>query len=353
MHMKSGALLIVAAGCVFDHPLGDELPLADGGADAGSQLLAGGPRFAGQLVADQTNLYWVTLGQAPVSDAGMEAVSQVLSVPKIGGAVTSLLTLNGTMWGIAVDDAYLYFNLRMDVYPPTGSILRLPKTGGAAETIVSGIPESSVVAVDDGFVYFNRWDGEAANGDSNGDSILRAAKSGGAPTQLAAKSGGPAAIAVDDSFVYYTDVNFPTITRVSKSGGDATVIANVAQLAYSTFEAATHHLALDATNVYFTAAAGPGPEYLYSVAKSGGTPVELAHQPIQFQGYIAAGPNLIFWARTLNPNGVIDSIPKVGGSLQELWNAPGTPYGLVVEPDESRLYWDDYNTGEVRSLALR
>jgi hypothetical protein len=140
-------------------------------------LPAPSSEFLGSLAADGQAVYWgtwdsvgsttvpagpaselapaATPGQGDVFDDGFVAIDdanifvatmpQITSLPKAGGAVTSIAPTHDPV-AIAVDDTYVYWADFTDQH--TSSILRAPKAGGSPETLASSMLSTQHILVD-------------------------------------------------------------------------------------------------------------------------------------------------------------------------------------------------------------
>jgi hypothetical protein len=169
----------------------------------------------------------------------------LLSAPKAGGATTTL-AIGGYPYELALDDTYVYWS------DNDGPIWKVAKTGGspiklADQTTVNSFQPMGI-AVDGTNVYFETSDGK----------IWQVSKAcGGAPLLLASDAGNePWGIAVDDTAVYYASGANGTVESVPIGGGCVTTLASEPGTSGCT------GVAVDATSVYFTAAAG-----VYEVSK--------------------------------------------------------------------------------------
>jgi hypothetical protein len=200
---------------------------------------AGAPRIVATtqastmgIAVDATTVYWATTGGA-----------SILSAPKAGGATTTLAS-GGYPYEVALDDANVYWT------DNDGPIWKVAKTGGspiklADQTTVNSFQPMGI-AVDGANVYFDTSDGK----------IWQVSKAcGGAPLLLASDAGNePWGLAVDEAAVYYASQQNGTVESVPIGGGCVTTLGSASGGATG--------VAVDATSVYFTAAAG-----VYAVSK--------------------------------------------------------------------------------------
>lgn len=286
---------------------------------AGATILATGPAGAYEVVADDTHLYWIVVGQDAPS-------ARVLRVEKTGGGAQELLELPPRLYGLAMDDTHLYLS-NYSSGGDDGSILRLPKGSageevfGGEEVLVADLHKPTAIAVDAEYVY---WGSATPDG-----AIRRVPKLGGLVAEIAAPVNSPSDLAVDGDYVYYTESNLGRVMRVRCDGTAAPEVLAAGWIW-------TEAIALDAQNVYFTA-----PPRLYSLPRAGGDQVFLAAVPND--GTIAVGGDYVFVAGPRSA-GMVHS--RGGDYIVLAGDRPG-PRGVAAEPDGSRMYWADFVSGEI------
>jgi hypothetical protein len=196
------------------------------------------------IAVDANNVYWTTYYGLRAN--GANYTTQVLSVPITGGAMTQHAIEQPLASSLAVDDAGVVFLTFSQADPTTAS------AGTWVMTAAFGITTPFALAKDDATAPYSQGS-EALAMDAThvywcADGFVRnAPRAGGAVQTIASLTDATVeAIAIDDASVYFTfftNAGATGISKVSKSGGDATPVI--------TGEIATQ-LAVDATSVYWT-----------------------------------------------------------------------------------------------------
>lgn len=124
------------------------------------------------------------------------------------------LTSNHNPWGIAVDDAYVYW---IDDHTNVG---RVSKSGGAPMVLATGsVAYGTSIVADGRYTYFTGLDG-----------IYACARDGcnNTPTAIYTNaSSAPYIIANDDTYIYYAIDEPRSVGRVEKSGGSGQQLATL------------------------------------------------------------------------------------------------------------------------------
>jgi hypothetical protein len=155
------------------------------------------------LAVDDANAYYLSANGGPSL--------AVYSLPKSGGTPTLLSTEPSGTERIGFDASYLYWV--RDFH----AIVKMPKSGGDVQTLYEDPTDTYALSVDDTSIY---WGNET--------SIMKMDKNGASPPVALA----PALVArveLDDTSVYWLQQNQApqtknSVSRVSKSGGSATVV---------------------------------------------------------------------------------------------------------------------------------
>jgi hypothetical protein len=210
-------------------------------------------------------------------------------------------------------------------------------TPTSSPTCTSNVPVPVVSA--GGAIFALAVDGKNVYWSVCGQDLDQVAVTGGTPLVLA--QGSVMAIAVDPLDVYWADAD-GNVRKVPIGGGDATLVASAAGTPAA--------LAVDATNVYWTASADGKGSVMQ--APIGGGPVVVLASLQDDPRYIAVDATSVYWANA--GNGAITKVP-IGGGIGELLaltlNPGGTSSGggatTVVPPsgptglaiDATSLYW--------------
>lgn len=265
------------------------------------KVLASGLQQPQKLIHDGSSLFF--LGYSGGGTYG------VYRLPDQGGAAKQLATTDQGALGANSGELFV---------PGTGEIDSMPGSGGTPAHFADTSYSVVDIAADASGVYWSEADSEGygnvwtlpagdtqtreltnatyapdhiALGDSAvfwvvGGDVYKAPKSGGPEVKLATS---PAAvsdgIAVDQNYVYWTALdNLGTVRRVSKDGSGAKILV---QGLFS-----PRSVAVDAKYVYFTV---QGDGVVERVPKDGGTLERLAIHQSGPDG-LALGPGKVFWA---------------------------------------------------------
>jgi hypothetical protein len=118
------------------------------GCQGAPTVVAGPPNaFAGRLILDDANVYWISRGEAP------EATGSIMTVPKDGSAPPrSIVAGLHLPYSLAVDSQFAYWT----EFYLSGAVRRCPLTGctGEPDTLASQQPYARSLAVDGKDVYW-------------------------------------------------------------------------------------------------------------------------------------------------------------------------------------------------------
>jgi hypothetical protein len=92
----------------------------------------------------------------------------------------------------------------------SGTILSIPKSGGAPTSLLTGLSFPWTVLVDDGFVY------SATLGQYSGGQIVKVSLDGGSHVTLVDKAPQPVALVADDESIYWVDPFCETVMKAPK-----------------------------------------------------------------------------------------------------------------------------------------
>lgn len=263
-----------------------------------------------------------------VSLAGCAAERSVDDVqqraPEVEHAPRTLTTIEGEATvGIAVDDTHAFVTTSGR---PGGSILKVPLAGGRHEVLATMSPQPFTIAADEAWVYFTvRETGR----------VHRLSKDGGEVTVVAEpheRSNGAESLAVDDQYVYWSAVG--GIFRAPKNG-----TASPAERLTDENEGA-HAIAVLGSDVYWIArgTADRANGALYRVAKSGGERTELGTGDIfrSTWGFSIAAKNGAIYVPDTG-GGRVYRVDGKTGALTLV--AEGLAHPVAVAADDVRVYW--------------
>jgi hypothetical protein len=184
-----------------------------------------------ELVRIPGEVLWVDVDATRVYFAGLSGdfTADIFSIPKGGGAMTTIASAVLTPFGFATDAQFIYWvslgSLVGEEFPSDGAVRRVGKSGGTVQTLVGGLSFPLALTLAGGNVYYGET-GIAAGNPSAG--LRRVPVDGGAVTKLF--DGGPVgSVAVDDANAYVTVFRLGTglvdIVRVPIGGGTSSVLA--------------------------------------------------------------------------------------------------------------------------------
>ena len=225
-----------AGGLIFWTNFGDDSVVQSAIDGTNTIVLATGENNPAGIAADLTHVFWVNRGTSSQNDGSIVEAPVDASMPPVALAIDQPYA-----WGIAIDDAYVYWT-----HHEGGGGVRRVQRGTAGAGVVEVIATGGVpngLAVDDTHAYWvSRSTGE----------VLRAQKDGmgGAPTVLAAGQTEVRELTVDDTHVYWTTSTATgTVMKLAKDGSGA-------MMTVATGQANPRLVATDATGVYWANAAG-------------------------------------------------------------------------------------------------
>jgi len=270
--------------------------------------------------ADANAVYWA--GDLANGSAG------ILSVPRCGGAVSTVATAGGsTIGGLVIDSTSVYWT-----DPDVGAVMSAPLAGGVATTLASGQVQPSGIAVDATSVYWT------ASGEQNSfqvfGNVMRVALAGGAPETLLTQEGNPVLIAVDADNVYWGDQSTSSLVELPLAGGFPSTLVSL-QEGYFT------HLTVANGSLYWSTN-----DTVASLLVAGGTPVTLAASAGAFFDGVAVSATNAYW--TDGAAGTVSSEP-LGGSVVATLATGQSPQGVAVS--YGAVYWT--NATSVASVNVK
>lgn len=243
--------------------------------------------------------------------------------------------------GIAVDDTHAYVTTRASGSSSGGSVIRVPLAGGGHQVVATLDPEPYTIAIDDASIYFTvRETGR----------IHRVSKNGGEVSVVAEpheRSNGAEAIAIDATHVYWSAVG--GIFRAPKGASSAP-----AEMLAEENEGADA-IAVDRDDVFWIArgTADTANGALYKVKKTGGERTLLGTGDIfrPTWGFsIAAKDGSIYVPHT--DGGRVYRVDGKSGALSLV--AQGLDHPVAIAADDRRVYWStggvQGSTSEYRKL---
>lgn len=234
------------------------------------------------IEADATRLYLLALSG--------ELTADFLSMPKDGGAITTVTAGALTPAAMAMDAQFIYWvsagTFTEEDILADGAVRRVPKSGGAVQTLVDKLSFPIAIAVSGGNVYYGET-GIAAGNTSMG--LRRIAADGGAVTKLF--NGGPVgSIAVDSVNAYIAVFKLGTglvdIVRLPLAGGSVTPLVSDLDFADG--------LVLQGSTLYYAAETNER-SFIAAIPVSGGEPRPVKTAEL-FSGRLAFDDCLVYYA---------------------------------------------------------
>ena len=285
---------------------------------------ASGQAGAGDLVMNETNVYWT-------------AVGGLMSAPKAGGGPVTVL-VSGPVSTLAVDGASVFW--ATEGTEDNLAVMRLALQGGSSSRLAlqtgrtaGGRVIPSAMALDASNVY---W-GVSVVGEHEGPdpAVMRTPKGGGTPETLAMGHGAPARLAVDSTNVYWTADT--EVLKVPLRGGTPSALA--------VGQDDPMHIAIDSSYVYWTSG-GNGSGRISKVPLRGGRPTILVSGQGNIWGFAVDGTN-VYWTNRPVAASLAGGDPGDDGSVLKLPVGGGTPTVLATHQriapgvivDATSVYW--------------
>ncbi|MEK6371923.1 MAG: hypothetical protein AABO58_04430 [Acidobacteriota bacterium] len=206
---------------------------------------------ATELVRIPTEVLWVEVDATRVYFAGLsgELTADIFSIPKGGGAMTTVASAVLTPGAFATDAQFIYWvslgTLAGEDFLSDGAVRRVSKSGGTVQTLAGGLSLPIAITVAGGNVYYGET-GIAAGNTSAG--LRRVPVDGGAVTKLY-DSLPVGSVAVDDTNAYFAAFRLGTglvdIDRIPIGGGTPVVLAGSLDFADG--------LVVQSNNLYYVA----------------------------------------------------------------------------------------------------
>ncbi len=293
--------------------------------------------------SDETHVWWVRDSTVP-DGLGFLWLNEIQNVPKTGGAVTTVASIDadvmGTVNGLTGDSTILY-------WVSQGGFWKLPKTGGMPINIPSGvfgryIGSNSFVVTDTHFVW----------GETGLDAVRKMPKAGVPdPTilwQAADRNSSPTALTADDQNIYWTTDDYdPATTNWSISvysrpitGGAAQLLGTITSIGRAT----RIYQSDDALLIVRDSATGGG---ISAIPKVGGPEIELiATGPDGPTDVLVKGDILYFLYSGLY-------VYDLNTGNEIILNTDYFPGANRLYIDDSHIYWTEANRGSGSGAVRR
>ncbi len=223
------------------------------------------PISANSLAMDSTRIYSVSPG------GGNEPQGLVIDCPKTGcvPSYTTLAMGQPAVWGVAVDDSYVYWTNQ----GPPSPVCRAPLSGGPVENLGTPGDSADNIVVSAGRVFY-----------AGGQGLTSVPTTGGTATVLYGAPGAQA-VAADGVNVYFTTSD-GMVAQIPVAGGAVTTLAT------GQANPVLLGLTVSATNVYWAASADGT---IVTAPIGGGAVTTLATGQPGPTG-IAVDANYVYWS---------------------------------------------------------
>lgn len=313
---------------------GDPVGTDGGGGEAGATFVtvASNQTAPRSLAQDRSSLYWLSEGV-------------VMTVAKTGGMPRAVGTVTGAV-RLAVDPdpgGAVYLAVGADVF-------RLPKDGSAGATIFkapAGAPLAETLVADETALFVLQYDENV--GESQ---ILRMGRDGAAPQVLVPDSGSlPTTLNADPTTLLWVDstpTNGAFVEHDKSAAGPATRTLPLG--ANDDVPAASIHVALDATNIYWATDGVAGkPGILSRKREAAGTVLKLFIGTDETFGAVAADAQDVY--AIVSNAGALLRVSKQGGDGKRIVTGLVVPSGLAV--DDTNVYVTVEGDGVGRGAVLK
>jgi hypothetical protein len=297
------------------------------------------------LVADGESFFWVH-GHCKGENCDKNQVGSIHKLTSNAAEPTILTKQYALLYNLVVDKTHLYWTAVApdddeDRFDYGWAVYSQPKAGGPATVLFGRQTYIRAMIADRTMLYWIVHDGRDAEGRyRDSTSLMRAAKTGGKPERLAT-FGKAQALATDRRYVYVADYGGGNISRISKKGGSAVVLARSNKPV---------QVAVDSSNVFFKGldeAEGrvTGKWTLKRVPTTGGRSVVLVAGAAIAGEFILGEQDVYFVG-----DGTLMAVDKKGGSPRPVVSIPGDR--LVTDGTHIYVVASDGSICRIRSSAL-
>jgi hypothetical protein len=304
---------------VVDAVIVADVIAARGCPSTGQVVLASGEPSPTAIAVDAANVYWATTG------AGTNS-GKIRSMPKAGGAITTIADGQADPRALLVDANYVYWYDGADARV----VRRAPIGGGAAfdyPVVVDFTEDARTLAADSRNLYYNSY------------GTLGIPKAGGAQFTVDSTD-FVYRLAADDNGVYWVGpiVGGPSMAVFAYPAGASapTMLAQQQEVSDA--------IAIDDGWVYFEGAG------LLRVPRNGGAVETLVPGPLGAMD-IAVDDLSLYWAEGLPGGGPlsVSKIPKAGGARTQIASGMGWAFQMALDRD--CVYWTNGGTDSVEAVA--
>ena len=292
-------------------------------ANTGVTTIATGLYNPGQIFVDNNYLY---MTEVMCLSSKLGAISKV---PIEGVNRTILASELLYPFGIAADSSYIYFS--QNSYE-NGAISRMPVNGGTIENLSTGYAPV-LITKDSTHLY---WPERIISG--GGSYIKKVPLGGGTVTTLSTATDMLLMVAIDNNFVYWGDTGEGTIKKVSKNGGETTVLASGIN------DGMLFTTAVDNTHVYWTEyGTGNKDGFIRKVPKEGGVVTTIA-SGLNYPFGLVIDSNFVYWTEgfalnTTQTNGSVKAVHINGGGIITIAQGLNNPAFIAI--DGNYIYWTE------------